>query len=137
VLGSLGGDLLKRVGARAALRGSAMLLASSLCLLAAARGSLPLVLLSGAAFGAAYNVVIAIQAIWSARVFEQRPSTGLAAVMFMLGAGLLAGPVVAGALADAAGLDTAFFGGAAVIALAALLPPREELAPGRAAPQAS
>jgi hypothetical protein len=68
-----------------------------------------------------------VQAIWSGRVFAQRPATGLAAVLFMLGLGQIAGPALAGLLADGIGLPAAFFAGGTAIALAALLPPREEL----------
>ena len=78
-------------------------------------------------FGAAYNVLLAVDAIWSARVFAQRPATGLAAVMFLLAVGLLAGPAVAGVMATSLGLPAAFAAGAAVVAATALLAPREEL----------
>jgi MFS family permease len=82
---------------------------------------------SAAAFGSTYNLLLAVQVIWSARVFAQRPATGLAAVLFMLGLGQIAGPVLAGVLADQVGLAAAFFGGGALIAVSALLSPREEL----------
>jgi predicted MFS family arabinose efflux permease len=126
VLGSFGGDFLERVGGRRALQISGAGLALSLCSLALLHESW-LVLLSAAAFGTAYNLVLAVQVIWSARVFESRPGTGLAAVLFMLGIGQLIGPPLAGVLADGVGLAAAFYGGGALIALTVLLTPREEL----------
>jgi predicted MFS family arabinose efflux permease len=127
VLGSGAGDLLERVGGRRALRWSAAGLAASLGVLALWHDSWVGVALSAAAFGATYNLLLAVQAIWSARVFAQRPATGLAAVLFMVGIGQIIGPVMAGVLADGVGLAAAFLAGAGLIAVAALLPPREEL----------
>jgi predicted MFS family arabinose efflux permease len=127
VLGSFAGDLLERVGGRRALRWSAAALAGAMCVLASWHGSLAGVVISAAAFGSTYNLLLAVQVIWSGRVFAQRPATGLAAVLFMLGLGQIAGPALAGVLADGVGLPAAFFAGGAAIALTALLPPREEL----------
>ena len=127
VLGSFAGDMLERIGGRAALRVTATALAASLLLLAAAPSSWASVIASAVAFGATYNLLLAVQVIWSGRVFASRPSTGVAAVMFMLGLGQLIGPVLAGVLADGVGMAAAFCVGGATIALSALLPPREEL----------
>jgi predicted MFS family arabinose efflux permease len=127
ILGSFAGDLLEKLGGRPALRLSALALAASLFLLAAVPSSWWSVLASAVAFGATYNILLAVQAIWSGRVFAQRPSTGLAAVLFMLGLGQLIGPALAGVLADGVGLGAAFYVGGATIAATALLPPREEL----------
>jgi predicted MFS family arabinose efflux permease len=126
VLASFAGDFLERVGGRRALQMSGVGLALSMVSLALLYESW-LVLMSAAAFGTGYNLLLAVQAIWSTRVFESRPGTGLAAVLFMLGIGQLIGPPLAGVLADTVGLAAAFYGGGAVIALTALLAPREEL----------
>jgi hypothetical protein len=85
--------------------------AASLALIAAAPGVWPAVVPSAILFGAAYNVLLAVDAIWSARVYAGRPATGLAAVMFTLAVGLLVGPAGAGAMAASAGLPAAFFAG--------------------------
>jgi|tagenome__1003787_1003787.scaffolds.fasta_scaffold20929349_2 predicted MFS family arabinose efflux permease len=134
ILGSGAGDMLERIGGRRALVVSAGALAASMCVLALWNASWVGIVLSAAAFGSTYNLLLAVQVIWSARVFAQRPATGLAAMLFMLAIGQVAGPALAGALADRVGLAAAFFAGGAVIGLAALLPPREELraSPGRA-----
>jgi predicted MFS family arabinose efflux permease len=127
ILGSFAGDVLNRLGGRPALQVSALALAASLFLLAAAPSSWLAVVASAIVFGATYNLLLSVQAIWSGRVFSQRPSTGLAAMLFMLGIGQLVGPALAGILADGVGLGAAFCVGGATIAAAALLPPREEL----------
>jgi predicted MFS family arabinose efflux permease len=127
VLGSFGGDMLERLGGRPALRISALALAASFFLLAAAPSSWLAVIGSAVAFGATYNLLLAVQVIWSGRVFASRPSTGVAAVVFMLGVGQLVGPLIAGTLADSVGMAAAFCVGGAVIAFTALLPPREDL----------
>jgi hypothetical protein len=72
------------------------------------------------------------------RVFADRPGTGVAAVMFVMGGGLLIGPLAAGPLTGAAGMEGTFAGAAALFALTALLAPRETvlgvLAPGGVRP---
>ena len=128
--GALSGDLIERFGASRTMVAGAFALAASLALLAAAPGSWLAVVPSALLFGGAYNVLIAVEAVWSARVFAGRPATGLAALMFMLAIGLMLGPALAGAAAGSAGLPAAFFAGAAVVAVTALLPPREELRVG-------
>lgn len=129
--GTLAGDLVRSVGGRLALGGSVAVLAVSLGVLASSPGSYPAVLASGALFGLAYNLALAIEAIWSAEVFSDRPSAGLSAVMFALGAGLLAGPAIGGAVAEAFGLAPVLYGAAAtVVAVAALLPRKSLLREG-------
>jgi predicted MFS family arabinose efflux permease len=125
--GAFSGDLVERLGARPTMLAGALALAASFVLIAAAPGSWLAVAPSALLFGAAYNVLIAVDAIWSARVFASRPATGLAAVMFMLASGLLAGPAAAGVAATALGLPAAFLGGAVVVAATVFLLPREEL----------
>jgi predicted MFS family arabinose efflux permease len=127
IAGSVGGDLLERLGGRAALAVSALAMAGALALLASSAAGTLGAMISAAAFGAAYNLVVALQAIWSSRVYADRPAVGLGAVLFVMTVGLLAGPPVAGAVADRASLATAFYAAAAVCAAAALLGPREDL----------
>jgi predicted MFS family arabinose efflux permease len=129
VAGSFAGDLLHRVSAHGAFIGLTSLLAGSLCLLSAAPASIVAAAISGVLFGAGFSLVVAIQTIWTALVFESRPSAGVAALMFMLGLGLLVGPPLAGVLADAVGLGVVFLLGAGVIAVVGAMPPRERLVP--------
>jgi predicted MFS family arabinose efflux permease len=129
--GAISGDLIERLGARSTIAAGALALASSLALLAAAPGSWAAIVPSAVLFGAAYNVLLAVDVIWSARVFAGRPATGLAAVMFVLATGLLLGPALAGVMAASLGLPAAFLAGAVVIAASAALTPAEELASSR------
>jgi len=127
IAGSLGGDLLERIGGRAALVLGSLVMGTSLVLLAVAAGSWPAALASAAGFGAAYNLIVALQSIWSARVFADRPAVGIGAVMFVLSTGLLLGPPLAGAVADRVSLEAAFCGAGALCVAVTLLAPREEL----------
>lgn len=132
VLGVLAGDLLRRVGPAGAFSALTAALAGSLGLLAAAPASLGAAALSGFLFGASFNLIVAIQSIWTSRVFAERPSAGLAAVMFMLGLGLLLGPPAAGLLADRLGLGAVLLLAAGLAAVVGVLPPRERLVPAGA-----
>jgi predicted MFS family arabinose efflux permease len=132
VLGILAADLVRRVTPAGAFSALTAMLAASLGLLAAAPASLAAAALSGVLFGASFNLIVAIQSIWTSRVFAQRPSAGLAAVMFMLGLGLLIGPPAAGLLADRLGLAAVLLLAAALAAIVGVLPPRERLVPAGA-----
>ena len=131
LVGAFSGDLVERLGARATIVAGSLALSSSLALIAAAPGSWLAVVPSAVLFGAAYNVLLAVDAIWSAEVFAGRPATGLAAVMFVLAIGLLLGPAGAGVMAASLGLPAAFFAGAVVLVATALLAPAEDLLASR------
>jgi predicted MFS family arabinose efflux permease len=125
VVGSGAGELVERLGSRFAFAALSWALGLSLGLLALAADAPALAVVSGVLFGSAYNLLVAIQCLWSVRVFADRPGTGIAAVMFILGGGLLIGPLAAGLLTGIAGLQGVFTGAAVVLALTALLSPRE------------
>lgn len=127
LIGGGAGDLVRRLGGRAAFTTSCLVFGGALAAFALAPGAWPVAALAGLAFGSAYCALVAIQGLWSARVFADRPSAGVAAVMAMSGIGLLTGPLVAGPLADHFGLRTVFLAAAAVAAAVALLAPREPL----------
>ena len=129
ILGTLGADLVRLAGGRAGLAVTVVALSAALLLAGLAPGSWPAVLASAVLFGAAYNLVVAIQVIWSSIVFADRPSAGLAGVSVLLGLGMLAGPLAGGALAEPLGMDGVFVLAAGVVALAGLLAPRERLSP--------
>jgi predicted MFS family arabinose efflux permease len=134
VLGVLAGDVVRRFGASAAFVFVSASLGLSVCLLALAPGTPAVAGLSAVLFGAAYNLVVAIEAIWSSRVFRERPSAGLAAVMFMSGLGLLIGPLTAGPLADRLGLGPVLLLGGGLLAFTGVLSPRERLMPPTVSP---
>lgn len=72
-------------GCRATLGGRAVLAlalaveAAALVLIGVAPGQVSAAMASAVLFGVAYNVVVAVQVIWSGQVFGERPSAGLAA----------------------------------------------------------
>jgi predicted MFS family arabinose efflux permease len=127
IAGSLGGDLLERLGGRSALALAALAMAAALALLATSHPGRLGAVVSAAAFGAAYNLIVALQTIWSARVFADRPAVGLGAVMFVMTLGLLAGPPLAGVGADAASLSVAFYVAAGLCVATVLFMPREDI----------
>jgi predicted MFS family arabinose efflux permease len=128
VLATGTGDLMRALGAARAYRLLVVLEAAGIALLAVAptpAGAFASAIL----FGAAYNAAVGVQAIWSTELTDT-PSAGLSAVMGANGAGLMLGPVAAGALAAQTGLATVLALGAAVVLSAAALPTRS---PARAA----
>jgi predicted MFS family arabinose efflux permease len=127
IAGSLGGDLLERLGGRSVLALGATGMAAALALLATSQAGSLGALASAAAFGAAFNLIVALQTIWGARVFADRPAVGLGAVMFVMSAGLIAGPPLAGAFADAASLSAAFYVAAVLCAATVVFMPREDI----------
>ena len=129
VLATLSGDLLGRLGPAPTYRLAACAEGGAVALLAVAPASVAAAIASGVLFGAAYNGVLAIQAIWATHLFAARPSLGIAAVMAANGAGFVIGPVAAGLLAGPLGLGVVLLLGAGVIAGAGLLAPREAILP--------
>lgn len=106
VAGLFAGPAVSRLGQRAVHVASAIGVAASLLALAASpaatTGAVTALL-----FGIAYNSVIAVQGLWSADVFADRPSAGLAAVNTGLTVGTLTGPAAAGLLITWFGYPTA------------------------------
>jgi MFS family permease len=82
---------------------------------------------SAVLFGVAHNLVVAVQVIWSGRVFSERPSAGLAAVLAMNGLGLLIGPPVLGVVADQTGFAAVFAAAAVLLVMTTAFGPREQL----------
>ncbi len=113
IAGLLAGPAVSKVGQRTVHCASVIGLAVALVALAtapaAAEGALAALL-----FGVTYNSVIAVQGLWSAEVFADRPSAGLAAVSTGLTVGTLTGPAVAGMIIT-------WFGYPAALSLAALV----------------
>jgi predicted MFS family arabinose efflux permease len=127
--GAVSGDAVRRLGGRTTFALALAAEAAALVLLGLAPSSLEAAFASALLFGAAYNVAVAVQVIWSAKVFADRPSAGLAAVMGMSAVGFLAGPPLAGVLADSAGFAWVFCGAGAVLLATIGLAPREPLDP--------
>lgn len=132
--GAFASQILRRLGTANAFRLCAALLTCSLALIIAGASRAPLALVSGLAFGITYNLVVAIQVIWSDEVFARRPSAGLAATMLMFAFGQILGPTLAGIVADHLGISIAFGLAAGVMALNLIMAPPRNL---RSAPLAS
>lgn len=128
--GSVSGDAVGRIGGGATFVLAAVAEAAALLLLGLAPTNAGAAIASAVLFGTAYCVIVAVQVIWSARVFSERPSAGLAAVMTMNAVGMLVGPPVMGAVADRTGFATVFAGAAVLMLATAALAPRERLEEG-------
>ena len=125
IAGGFGGDLVARFGFRPvlALMVAALAGAMQLLPLAASWGSMLGVLLSAALFGAAFFAMTGILMIYSTKVFYAHPSTGLGALLFVVGIGQILGPVISGMAADIANLPLVFHvTGIAVLLIIALGP---------------
>lgn len=113
-----GGLLTARTLARLGLRHTHALLftmlAVAIALLAIAPDATAAIGLSAVLYGPAFMAASAVLAVWSYRVFPSRPAAGFSAVVFFLGLGTIAGPVVFGVLADGIGVATTFLLAAAL-----------------------
>lgn len=123
LVGGLAGDLVRRVGLVTALRLCLIVWAAAIALLGAAPDVLALSYLSAVLFGSMYIMITGIILIWSVTVFVDRPSAGLGAGFLLIAAGQAAGSPIAGSLADATSLSTAFLAFAAVPVVTALVRP--------------
>jgi predicted MFS family arabinose efflux permease len=115
--GALAGNVTARVGLRAGAAGCGALLAASLVALALVPGALAAGVAAAVFFGAGYNILVAIQGLWSTRMSGDDPARGLAAVMSAMGVGFLLGPLAAAPLDQ----RTAFLAAGALLAAGGLL----------------
>ncbi len=127
VLGIGAADVIRRLGAGRTFVLTALLEATAIATVGVAADSLVAVLLAAAAFGAAYNTIVAVTVLWGTRIYADRPSGGVATAAGANAVGLLCGPLAGGIVADAVGLTATLLGGAAVVLAAALLAPRENV----------
>jgi predicted MFS family arabinose efflux permease len=115
------GTLLARLGlgrSHGLLFGS---IASAVLLLGLAPGTPVVGAVSAVLYGPSFMAVSGLLAVWSYRLFPDRPAAGLSATVFFLGLGTIVGPAVLGIVADHHGLRLAFVltAGLAALALAA------------------
>lgn len=120
------GDLVRRFGLTAVLRGALLSMAASIALLAAAPGVLPLAYASAALFGSTYIMLTGVVLVWSVTVFRERPSAGLGAGFLLIAVGQMVGSPIAGALAGATSQATAFFSFAVAAVITAWVRPHLE-----------
>lgn len=124
--GGAAGDLVRRFGLTAVLRGALLSMAASIALLAAAPGVLPLAYASAALFGSTYIMLTGVVLVWSVTVFRERPSAGLGAGFLLIAVGQVVGSPIAGALAGATSPATAFFSFAVAAVITAWVRPHPE-----------
>jgi predicted MFS family arabinose efflux permease len=114
--GALAADVVARFGLRLGAVACGALLATALSAIAVAPGKLLAGVVAAVLFGTAYNILVAIQGLWSTRIFAH-PARGLAAIMSATSVGFLAGPLLAAPLDQ----GTAFLIAAALLAAAGAL----------------
>lgn len=125
LLGAGAGDLVSRWGLGPSWRMLLLVAAATTAALAAWPGSPVVAIGASGAFGAVYIGLTGILLIWSTRVFEERPSTGVGVAFLALAVGQALGAPLLGALADVADLRLAFVAAALVtLAACAVRPPR-------------
>jgi len=121
--GALTGHAIARYGLHRVHAGLFLGIAVATALLGLAPGSLPAVALSALLYGPCFMAGSGILAVWSYRVFPERPSAGFSVTVFFLGLGTIAGPALLGAYAELHGLRAAFLLTAGVAALALVCAP--------------
>ncbi|MPY59945.1 MFS transporter [Streptomyces spongiae] len=99
-------------------------IAAAVALLGAAPGTPAAVMLSAVLYGPCFMAGSGLLAVWSYRVFPDRPSTGFSVTVLCLGVGTITGPAALGFFSDAYGLRAAFLATAAVAAMTLLVRPR-------------
>lgn len=96
VLGAWGGDLVERVGLRAAWIAAMLAMGAATVLLALSAGSTAAVLVAAALFGASYIALTGFALIWSTRLYPSRASFGVGLSFFTIAAGQALGAPVVG-----------------------------------------
>jgi predicted MFS family arabinose efflux permease len=124
--GTFSAQLIDRLSGRALFVLAAVAEAVALVLLGALPDHAVTVFLSAVLFGTAYNTIVAVTVIWSARVHDDRPTGGLAVIMTAQASGLLVGPPMLGAVADRTGLGAAFVAAAVLVLATTALAPCDE-----------
>ncbi|MER7173551.1 MFS transporter [Streptomyces mesophilus] len=122
--GALTGHAIARFGLRRVHAGLFLGIAAAVALLGLAPGALPAVALSALLYGPCFMAGSGLLAVWSYRVFPERPAAGFTVTVFFLGLGTIAGPALLGAFAELHGLRAAFLLTAAVALLAPVCAPR-------------
>ncbi|MFG2501200.1 MFS transporter [Streptomyces sp. NPDC048441] len=124
--GVLTGHTIGRYGLRRVHRWIFAGLAGAAGLLAVAGlpgAALPGALLSALVYGPCFMAGSGLLAVWSYRVFPDRPTPGFTATVLFLGLGTITGPALLGLLAEHQGLPAVFAATAIASALTQLLPP--------------
>jgi predicted MFS family arabinose efflux permease len=119
MLGAATGDLVGRYRIDAVWAVMVLLLSLATAALALGAGSLPVVLVSAALFGASYYALSGVLLLWVAPLVPDSAATAVAAAFLLMAGGQLVGATTVGLLIDEAGW-TASFLAAAVTGLAVM-----------------
>jgi predicted MFS family arabinose efflux permease len=122
-IGVFGGEIAARYGLRAPLAVMLVVIGGSPLVLLVAPGSMVAALGSAALFGAGFTTGFALLAMWSQRVFHDRPTTGFTLVIVFVAAGFIVGPSLFGVLVTHLDRPVALTAAAVPALLAALVPP--------------
>lgn len=125
-VGVSAGGIANRYGLRGPLAAMLVLLGGSTLMLLVAPGSLVVALGSAALFGVGFTTGFAFVAMWSQRVFHDRPTTGFTLAIVFVAAGFTVGPALFGVLATRLDRSVALLTLAIPALVAALVPPSHE-----------
>lgn len=96
VAGGLAGELVTRFGLVKVLKWATLAIAASMAILTVASDGLMMITLSAVVFGATFILITALYGIWSVSCFPEAPSTGFGLTFFLISAGQLISPTLAG-----------------------------------------
>ncbi|MFQ3786485.1 MFS transporter [Halomonas sp. A29] len=96
VAGGLAGELVTRFGLAKVLQWASLAIAVSIAMLTMASGDMLVLTLSAVVFGAMFILITALYGIWSASCFPEAPSAGFGLTFFLISAGQLISPTLAG-----------------------------------------
>ncbi|PWC10794.1 MFS transporter [Brenneria corticis] len=127
IVGGAAGDLVTRYGLKKTLKWSTIAIAAAIALPAFAWGTnTTATLLSATAFGATFILITALYGIWSVACFQNAPSVGFGITFFLISAGQLIFPPIAGLLAERWSLPVVFqLSAAASLFILIMLPPND------------
>ncbi|OAZ99916.1 MFS transporter [Halomonas sp. G11] len=100
VAGGLAGELVTRFGLVKVLKWATLAIAASMAILTVASDGLLMITLSAVVFGATFILITALYGIWSVSCFPEAPSTGFGLTFFLISAGQLISPTLAGVGAE-------------------------------------
>ncbi|MGY2461224.1 MFS transporter [Vreelandella sulfidaeris] len=100
VAGGLAGELVTRFGLAKVLKWATLAIAASIASLTTASESILIQTLSAVMFGATFILITALYGIWSVSCFPEAPSAGFGVTFFLISAGQLISPTLAGVGAE-------------------------------------
>jgi len=127
LIGGAAGDLTRFHGLRRTFRWALVAISAAILMPAVVPGVLAVALGSGVVFGGTFIMITGLFGIWSVNIFVDRPSAGFGATFFLISAGQLIGPTLAGFVTSWYGLDIAFMVAGALCAATIPLGPRREI----------